>query len=95
MRGAVLNRMKMVFTNTTINEALDIIRHRFEHHDTIKDRTKLSMESLEFVSTSTYFGFDRVIYRQMFGTYSSLRDSFSNVYETFTPISNYHPIHTS
>ncbi len=60
-----------LFTNTLIDESLDIIRNRLIYDTTLKDRTKLGvddvMDLLRFILTTTYFQFDDVIYRQMFG----------------------------
>ncbi len=61
-----------VFTNTPIDESLDMIRNRLIQDITLKDRPKLKvddvMDLLRFILTTTYFQFDGVIYRQKFGT---------------------------
>ncbi len=61
-----------MFTNTPIDESLDMIRNRLIQDTTLKDRTELEvddvMDLLRFILTTTYFQFDDVIYRQKFGT---------------------------
>ncbi len=60
-----------MFSNTPIEDALDIIRERLKGDKTLKDRTNLEVEDiielLRFVLTTTYFVFDGVLYRQKFG----------------------------
>ena len=61
-----------LFTNTPISKALEVIRQRLVEDNTLKQRSKLSvddvMEILEFVLTTTYFSFRGQIYQQKFGT---------------------------
>ncbi|XP_072046271.1 uncharacterized protein [Amphiura filiformis] len=61
-----------LFTNTPVSESLNIIRKRLEDDNTLKERTKLTidniMEVLEFALTTTYFSFRGQIYQQRFGT---------------------------
>ena len=71
--GDIFNSHDVIalFTNTPIEEALDITRERLKSDKTLKDRTKLEVEDiidlLKFVLTTTYFVFDGVLYRQKFG----------------------------
>jgi len=50
-----------LFTNTSVSEAIEIIRNQFENDMMLKDRTNLEigdiMELLEFVVNTTYFTF--------------------------------------
>ncbi len=61
-----------LFTNTLIDESLDIIRNRLRQDITSKDRTKLEvddvMDLLRFILSTRYFQFNDVIYRQKLGT---------------------------
>ncbi len=59
-----------VFTNTLIDESLDIIRNRLIQDITLKDKLHVDdvMDLLRFILTTIYFQFDDVIYRQRFGT---------------------------
>ena len=61
-----------LFTNVPIQEALSVIRTRLENDDTLKNRTRLSvddiMDLLNFVCNSTYFQFEGQLYQQCFGT---------------------------
>ena len=61
-----------LFTNVPIQESLNVIRSRLEQDDTLKDRTRLSVDDildlLEFVCDSTYFQFEGQLYKQCFGT---------------------------
>ncbi|XP_072044968.1 uncharacterized protein [Amphiura filiformis] len=60
-----------LFTNTPIQETMEIIRERLEEDTSLKNRTLLTvndiMDLLEFILTTTYFTFRGVIYRQRFG----------------------------
>jgi len=61
-----------LFTNTPIDNALQVIRDRLEKDNTLKKRTFLNandiMELFEFTLTTTYFQFRDNIYQQTFGT---------------------------
>ena len=71
--GDIFNSHDVValFTNTPIEDALEITRERLKKDKTLKDRTKLEVDDiidlLRFVLTTTYFVFDGVMYRQKFG----------------------------
>ncbi|XP_072030404.1 uncharacterized protein [Amphiura filiformis] len=60
-----------LFTNTPIEQSLQVIKSRLENDHTLKDRTLLSvddvLELLQFVLTTTYFLFRGTIYKQLFG----------------------------
>ncbi|XP_072041401.1 uncharacterized protein [Amphiura filiformis] len=60
-----------LFTNTPIEQSLQVIKSRLENDPTLKDRTLLSvddvLELLQFVLTTTYFLFRGTIYKQLFG----------------------------
>ena len=61
-----------LFTNTPINETLDIIKKQLEDDTKLKLQTNLNvddiMELLKFIVTTTYFSFRDTIYQQKFGT---------------------------
>ena len=61
-----------LFTNTPIDQALQVIREKLENDLTLKKRTLLKpddiMELCEFILTTTYFQFRGNIYQQRFGT---------------------------
>ncbi|XP_072039396.1 uncharacterized protein [Amphiura filiformis] len=71
--GEIFNSHDVValFTNTPIQETMEIIRERLEEDTTLSNRTNLTasdiMGLLEFILTTTYFKFRGVIYRQRFG----------------------------
>ena len=76
---AILNSHDVVslFTNTPIDQVLQIVRRRLETENVLKTYNKdnaFNLESedvvklLEFVLTTTYFTFRGKIYRQQFGT---------------------------
>ena len=60
-----------LFTKTPVDPTLDIVRRRLEHDKTLRRRTKLKVEDimkiLSFVTKSTYFMFQGVIYKQVEG----------------------------
>ncbi len=60
-----------LFTNTPIDESLNIIKERLESDKTLNKRTLLNVddiiELLRFVLTTTYFLFRGKIYKQRFG----------------------------
>ena len=60
-----------LFTDTSIDKTLQIIRERLEKDNTLTLRTKLDvddkMKLLKFVLTTTYFSFRGEIYKQKFG----------------------------
>ncbi|XP_072048748.1 uncharacterized protein [Amphiura filiformis] len=60
-----------LFTNTPIEQSLQVIKSRLENDTTLKERTLLSvdevLELLQFVLTTTYFLFRGTIYKQRFG----------------------------
>ncbi|XP_072051850.1 uncharacterized protein [Amphiura filiformis] len=60
------------FTNTPIDEALNIIKCKLEEDKALKNRTLLIVddiiELLKFVLTTTYFVFRGTMYRQKFGS---------------------------
>ncbi len=75
----ILNSHDVVslFTNTPIDQVLDIVKQRLENEDILKAYNKdngfnLNSEDvvnlLSFILTTTYFTFQGKIYRQMFGT---------------------------
>ena len=61
-----------LFTNTPINETLDIIKKQLEADIKLKLRTYLKvddvMELLKSIVATTYFSFRGTIYQQKFGT---------------------------
>ena len=61
-----------LFTNTPIDQTLNIIRERLKNDRDLKNRTNLTVEDimqlLEFIVTTTYFMFRGTIYQQKFGT---------------------------
>ena len=61
-----------LFTNTPINETLDVIKKRLEDDTNLKLRTNLDvddlMELLKFIVTTTYFSVRGTINQQKFGT---------------------------
>ena len=71
--GEIFNSHDVVslFTNTPIDQSLDVIRSRLENDSTLGQRTLLSVEDimqlLKFVLTTTYFLFRGTIYKQRFG----------------------------
>ena len=71
--GEIFNSHDVVslFTNTPINESLDVIKKRLQNDKSLKQRTLLSVddviELLRFVLTTTYFLFRGKIYKQRFG----------------------------
>ena len=71
--GEIFNSHDVVslFTNTPIDQSLDVIRSRLENDSTLGQRTLLSAEDiiqlLKFVLTTTYFLFRGTIYKQRFG----------------------------
>ena len=71
--GEIFNSHVVVslFTNTPIDQSLDVIKVRLQNDNTLKDRTLLSVEDiielLKFVLTTTYFLFRGKIYKQRFG----------------------------
>jgi hypothetical protein len=71
--GEIFNSHDVVslFTNTPIDQSLQVIQSRLEQDTTLKDRTRLSVqdivELLRFVLTTTYFLFRGKIYKQRFG----------------------------
>ena len=60
-----------LFTNTPIGKSIEIVKDRLQNDTELHKRTKLSVEDiiklLEFILSTTYFSFDRKIYRQKFG----------------------------
>ena len=69
--------MVSLFTNTPIDQVLQMVRRRLETENVLKTYNKdngFNLESedvvklLEFVLTTTYFTFRGKIYRQQFGT---------------------------
>ncbi|XP_072032868.1 uncharacterized protein [Amphiura filiformis] len=60
-----------LFTNTPIEQSLQVIKSRLENDTTLKERTLLSvdevLELLQFVLTTTYFLFRGTMYKQRFG----------------------------
>ena len=60
-----------LFTNTPIDQTIEIIRKRLLEDKDLKNRTYLEaddiMELLELILTTTYFLFRGTIYRQKFG----------------------------
>ncbi len=60
-----------LFTNTPIQETLDIVKERLQNDKTLKERTLLDVddiiELLKFVLNTTYFSFRGQIYQQKFG----------------------------
>ncbi len=60
-----------LFTNTPIDECLNIIRDRLDKDQDLKNRTLLNvddiMELMKFILTTTYFTFRGTIYKQKFG----------------------------
>ena len=60
-----------LFTNTPVDEAVEIIQGRLEQDTTLKDRTFLDVSDivdlLRFVLNTTYFKFRGQIYQQKFG----------------------------
>ena len=62
----------VLFTNTQINETLDIINKQLEADTKLKLQTNLNvddiMELLKFIVTTIYFSFRGTIYQQKFGT---------------------------
>ena len=71
--GDIFNSHDVVslFTNTPIDQSLQVIQTRLENDTTLKDRTMLSVQDiidlLRFVLTTTYFLFRGQIYKQRFG----------------------------
>ena len=61
-----------LFTNTPINETLDIINKQLEVDTKLKLQKNLNvddiMKLLKFIITTTYFSFRGTIYQQKFGT---------------------------
>ena len=77
--GDILNSHDVVslFTNTPIDQVMDIVKDRLEKEDVLKNYNKLQgckltsndvVELLHFILTTTYFTFRSKIYRQLFGT---------------------------
>ncbi|XP_072028073.1 uncharacterized protein [Amphiura filiformis] len=75
----ILNSHDVVslFTNTPIDQVLEIVRNRLEKENLLREYNKdtgfkLTSEDvvhlLEFILTTTYFTFKGKIYRQLFGT---------------------------
>ena len=75
----ILNSHDVVslFTNTPIDQVLDIVKDRLEKEDILKEYNKeqgFNLESedvvqlLQFILTTTYFTFRGKIFRQLFGT---------------------------
>ena len=60
-----------LFTNTPIGKSIEIVKDRLQNDTELHKKTKLSVEDiiklLEFICSTTYFSFDRKIYRQKFG----------------------------
>ena len=60
-----------LFTNTPINQSLEVVKDRLNKDSSLKDRTNLTpndtIELLGFILTTTYFQFDGQVYRQKFG----------------------------
>ena len=71
--GDIFNSHDVVslFTNTPIDDTIEIIRKRLSEDTTLGDRTNLTVDDiiglLHFVLTTTYFQFNGQIYRQKFG----------------------------
>ena len=71
--GEIFNSHDVVslFTNTPIDQSLDVIRSRLENDSTLGQRTLLSVDDivqlLKFLLTTTYFLFRGTIYKQRFG----------------------------
>ncbi|XP_072033048.1 uncharacterized protein [Amphiura filiformis] len=71
--GEIFNSHDVVslFTNTPIDESLNVIKARLEHDKTLSKRTLLAVDDiidlLKFVLTTTYFLFRGKIYKQRFG----------------------------
>ena len=57
-----------LFTNTPINETLDIIKKHLEADTKLELRTNLSMDDMKFIVTTTYVCFMDTIYQPKFGT---------------------------
>ena len=61
-----------LFTNTPINETLDVIKKRLQDDTKLKPWPNLNMddtmELLRFIVTTTYFSFRGTIYQHKFGT---------------------------
>ena len=61
-----------LFTNTPINETLDIIKKQLELDTKLKLRTNLNVDDIrelpKFIVTTTHFSFRGIIYQQKFGT---------------------------
>ena len=77
--GDILNSHDVVslFTNTPLDQVLQIVRRRLETENVLKIynkdndfnlKSKYVVKLLEFVLTTTYFTFRGKIYRQQFGT---------------------------
>ena len=77
--GDILNSHDVVslFTNTPIDQVLEIVKNRLEKEDVLKRYNKQEgfnltcddvVELLHFILTTTYFTFRSKIYRQLFGT---------------------------
>ncbi|XP_072176463.1 uncharacterized protein [Diadema setosum] len=60
-----------LFTNTPINQSLDIVKDRLHKDTSLKERTNLTPDNiiglLNFILTTTYFQFNDQVYRQKFG----------------------------
>ena len=71
--GEIFNSHDVVslFTNTPINQSLEVIGTRLKNDSTLGKRTLLNVEDiielLKFVLTTTYFSFRGIIYKQLFG----------------------------
>ena len=67
----ILHDVVSLFTNTPIEECLNIIRERLEKDEDLKNRTLLEVEDImqlmKFILTTTYFTFRGTIYKQTFG----------------------------
>ncbi|XP_072181377.1 uncharacterized protein [Diadema setosum] len=60
-----------LFTNTLINQSIQIVKDRLQKDSELHKRTNLSLDDiiklLEFILSTTYFSFDGKIYRQKYG----------------------------
>ncbi|XP_072178157.1 uncharacterized protein [Diadema setosum] len=61
-----------LFTNTPIDQSIQIVRDRLQKDSELHKRTNLTVDDiiklLEFILSTTYFSFDGKIYRQKYGT---------------------------
>ena len=89
--GEIFNSHDVVslFTNTPIDQSLDVIRTRLQGDSSLKDRTLLSVDDiidlLKFVLTTTYFLFRGKLCKQRFGAAmgSAVSPVVANLYMEF------------